>query len=324
MNLPATGSRAAIALFLLSSASACQTSPGEAAPKPVRLAESPQAVSPPAPTLRELKNASYRGVEEAGAAFELANGRWEGKPYEPGGASLPSVTFVRDFRLVADLDGDGAEEAVVLLEGAAGGTGEMSYLAVVGRPGGTVTNIATASVGDRVQVRSAKIDGRRIVLDLVQAGENDAACCPGDLVTRTWELAGAALKEGTPVKTGRLSIDVLAGTEWVLRAWAWDEAAPAAPEVTLQLDRGRLAGSAGCNNYFAPATSGDSPGGINVGPTGATRRMCPEADMAVEQRFLAQLAGVRQIRFVAGQLALPYTKQDESLGVMLFDRRTAR
>jgi heat shock protein HslJ len=175
-----------------------------------------------------------------------------------------------------------------------------------------------------VQVRDAKIDGRRIVVDLVQAGENDAACCPGDLVTRTWELAGAALKEGTPVKTGRLSIDVLAGPEWVLKAWAWEEAAPAAPEVTLKLDGGRLAGSAGCNGYFAPVKAGGSPGDMRVGPAGSTRKMCPDAEMAVEQRFLDQLAGVTQLRFVAGQLALPYTTQDKSFGVMLFDRRPAR
>jgi heat shock protein HslJ len=52
--------------------------------------------------------------------------------------------------------------------------------------------------------------------------------------------------------------------------------------------------------------------------------MCPEAEMAVEQRFLGQLAGVTQVRFVAGQLALPYAKKDRSSGVMLFDRRAPR
>ena len=35
------------------------------------------------------------------------------------------MTFVRDFRLVGDLDGDGAAEAVVLLAANAGGSGEM-------------------------------------------------------------------------------------------------------------------------------------------------------------------------------------------------------
>jgi heat shock protein HslJ len=304
--------------------SACQSRPDDAAPKAASLMKQAPATDRSAPTLEELRNATYRGVEEAGGEFALVSGRWEGRPFAPGGASRPSVTFVRDFRLTGDLDGDGGEEAVVLLAAAAGGTGEMSYLAVVGRTGGSVANAATAPIGDRVQVRGARIDGQRIVLDVVQAGESDAACCPGDLVTRTWERAGDALKEASPVKTGRLSLDALAGTEWVLKAWAWDEAAPAAPDVTLKVDGTRLTGNAGCNGYFAPVTPGGSPGDITIGPAGSTRMMCPEAEMAVEQRFLEQLAGVTQIRFVAGQLALRFAKRDNAIGVMLFDRRAAR
>ena len=161
--------------------SACQSRPAGAAPKAAQLVAQAPAADRSAPTLQELKSATYRGVEAAGADFTLANGRWEGQPYEPGAASRPSVTFARDFRLAGDLDGDGADEAVALLAASTGGTGEMSYVAVVGRPGGTITNIATARIGDRVQVRDARIDGRRIVLDVVQAGEHDAACCPGEL-----------------------------------------------------------------------------------------------------------------------------------------------
>jgi hypothetical protein len=49
--------------------------------------------------------------------------------------------------------------------------------------------------------------------------------------------------------TGRLSLDTLAATEWVLRAWDFDEAAPDEPEVTLNYKDGRFAGSSGCNRY---------------------------------------------------------------------------
>jgi heat shock protein HslJ len=277
-----------------------------------------------APTLQELKNATYKGVEEANGAVTLANGKWVGRPFAPGGASAPSVTFVRDFRLTGDLDGDGAEEAMVLLAGHGGGTGETSYVAVVGRRAHALVNIATAPVGDRVQVRGAKIDGRRIVFDLVQAGPGDAACCPGELVTRTWTLEAGALKEGPASKTGRLSIETLAGTEWVLRAWAWDDAAPAAPEVTVRFDVSRIAGKAGCNNYFASLKTGTQPGDLEVGPAGATRMMCPEPAMAVETKFLEQLSGVRKMGFMAGQLALAYSGKDGKYGTMLFDRRPSK
>lgn len=316
--------RGAAVVLLVTGALACQSRTEETAPTTTPLAAPAAAVDQSAPTLEELKNATYQGVEEAGGPFALTNGRWEGKPYEPGGASMPSVTFERDFRLVGDLDSDGAEEAVVLLAAGTGGTGEMSYLAVVARQEGRLVNIATAPVGDRVQVRHAGIDGRVIVLDVVQAGENDAMCCPGDLVTRSWSLQPRGLEEGAPKKTGRLSVEVLAGAEWVLRAWAWDEPAPATPEVTLKLDGGRLAGNAGCNGYFGPVKAGGQPGDVTVGPVGATRKMCPEPAMTVETRYLEQLGGVRQIRFVAGQLALPYARKDRSSGVMLFDRRAAQ
>jgi hypothetical protein len=129
-----------------------------------------------APTLEELRNAAYEGVEEAGGSLTLTDGKWEGEPFVEGGASRPSVILVRDLRLVGDLDGDGREEAVVLLAAETGGSGEMVYLAVVRRTGTALENIATAPVGDRVQLRDWRIDGRAIVLEVVQAGEKDAAC----------------------------------------------------------------------------------------------------------------------------------------------------
>lgn len=284
-----------------------------------------QSIDRSAPSLRELRNATYRGAGEAGAgAFALAEGRWEGQPVAPGAASRPSVTFVRDFRLAGDLDGDGAEEAVVLLAASAGGTGEMSYLAIAGRRGGKVVNLTTARVGDRVQVRAARIVGKLVVLDIVQAGKSDAACCPGDLVTRSWRLVAGGLREGAPVATGRFSLDILTGTDWVLRSWSWNEDVPETPRITLKFDGTRVAGTAGCNNYFAAAKPGSTPEAITIGPAGATRMMCPEPAMAAEARFLRQLGGVSQLRFVAGQLALQYANPDHTFGVMLFDRRAAK
>ena len=72
-------------------------------------------------------------------------------------------------------------------------------------------------------------------------------------------------------------------------------------------------------------TPGDTPGDIMIGPAGSTRKMCPEAEMAVEQRFLEQLAGVTQnpVRRRPAGAALREEGRDAS-GVMLFDRRTAK
>jgi hypothetical protein len=121
-----------------------------------------------------------------------------------GSAAAPSVMLVGNFRLTGDLDGDGAAEAVVLLAWSGGGSGEFLHLAVLGRRNGRVRNIATAPIGDRVQVRDARIDGHRITIDVVQAGPGDAMCCPGELATRSWTLASGRLGETPPRITGRL------------------------------------------------------------------------------------------------------------------------
>lgn len=131
-----------------------------------------------APAWTELRGATFHGLGESKQPVTLRDGRWEGAPFVEGGASRPAVELIADFHLSGDLNGDGAGEAVVLLAGSSGGTGTNSYLAVAGRKEGRIENLATGLLGDRVQLRSAKMNRRRILLELVQAGPSDAACCP--------------------------------------------------------------------------------------------------------------------------------------------------
>ena len=140
------------------------------------------------------------------------------------------------------------------------------------------------------------------------------------------EHDGAPTAEGLADETSHgpgepVSLKTLAGTEWVLRAWARGEPAPAEPEVTLVVEEGRLAGSNGCNRYFADAVEGDAPGAVAIGPTGSTKIFCPDPAGAVEARFMARLAGVTRFGFIVGQLALSYDL-DGAHDVMLFDART--
>ena len=275
----------------------------------------------PAPSPSELEGMTYRGFQVEANPVTLVGGRWEGDPEPGGGAARPQIALARDFRLVGDLDADGSDEAVVLLAESSGGTGVQLYLAVVDRQVGELRNVATAPLGDRVQVREARIEEGRILVDLVQAGAQDAMCCPGELVTRGWHLLPGGLEEFvTSSKSGRLSLETLSGNEWVLRRWTWDEAAPEAPEVTLAFQEGKFVGKSGCNSYFAPATAGEMPGDVDVGPAGSTRMSCPEPAMQIENRFLEQLAAVKKYGFLAGQLALTYQAQGAA-EVMLFERR---
>ncbi len=284
--------------------------------------DEPVKVAPVKPglNLAALKNVTYYGIEEQDPVT-LTNGAWEGEPYEEGGSSRPSVNFMRDFLLIGDIDGDGTTEAAVLLAGRGGGTGENIYLAVVRLEDGKLKNLDTVLIGDRVQIRKAGFGKEHIFFEVVRAGPDDAMCCPGEMDMVAWLLKDDALAP-LEVKTipRRLSLDIIAETEWVLTWWDLEEKAPAEPEVTLSFLDGRLGGKSGCNTYFAAANTGAQPGDVSMGPAGGTRMACPEDIMAVEQRYLAQMGTVKKYGFLAGMLALTYDF-DGSMGVMLFERK---
>jgi len=253
------------------------------------------------PTLEELRRVTYGGSGDL-----------------PGAATL-----VDDFFVVGDLEGDGTAEAVVLLASSPAGTGSWSTLAVVKRIGGRLFPIASAALGDRVQVRALRIEGGRLLASGVRAGPNDPACCAGELVEWAWALRDGRLEPLESRVTGRLSLDTLAGNTWVLRAWDLNERAPALPAVTLSFDSGRFTGSAGCNRYSAGASDGGTPGEFSVGPVAGTRMACPDAESAVEARFLQQLGAARRYAFRAGRLAITSTTADGLPKTMLFEA-TAR
>jgi heat shock protein HslJ len=274
------------------------------------------------PSVEELKNMAYAGIDERLGPVTLENGRWTGEPIAVGAASRPVVELAGDFRLVGDLDGDGLEEAVVVLTYRPGGTGALSFLAVVTRENGTLRNVATTGLGDRVQIRLARIEDKRLIVSAVRAGEHDAACCPGELVESQWTLGDGRLNALGSARTGRLSLATLSGTVWVLRAWDIPEPAGSEPVVTLAYDAGHFAGTSGCNRYVAGVTAGDVPGQVSVGPLAGTRMACPEPQSTVESRFLEQLGGARTFGFMLGRLAISYARGDGSRGTMLFDVRT--
>ena len=277
------------------------------------------AVSGDAPSMDEIAHTLFSGILEE--PVQLSDGSWEGEPFVEGGVSAPAVGLVRPFHLTGDITGDGHDESVVLLWTSSGGSGTFDYLAVCGRSAEGITNPGTAEIGDRVQVRRGRIVDGRIELDVLQAGPEDAACCPTQLATRIWEMGSEGLIEISSEISGTMSMAELRGPEWVLTDLAWNESAPMEPEVTLVFEEDRITGKAGCNGYFGGIEEGgDMPSSISIGHLGATRMMCSEEIMAVEDRFVTQLTAVTSYSFLAGRLALSW-QNDQSAGVMLFAPR---
>jgi heat shock protein HslJ len=306
--------------FLIAALSvACHACAGAAlAPPPETTAEISSIATAP-PTFEELRNLTFTGLDERLGPIRLEDGRWMGPPATPGSVSRPIVALADEFRIAGDLDGDGADETVVLVTYRPGGTGSLSFLAVVARKDGALRNLATTPLGDRVQLRSARIDRGRLLVSAVRAGEKDAACCPGDLVEWEWVLGEGRLNALRSVTTGRLSPATLAGTVWVLRGWDLTEAAGSQPVVTLVYDAGRFTGTGGCNRYFAAVNARAAPGELSVGPVAGTRMACPEPQSSIETRFLEQLGKARGFGFFLGRLMISYEKDVGGRGTMLFE-----
>ena len=249
----------------------------------------------------ELAHATYTGIMDA--PVTLVDGRWEGEPFVEGGASRPTVGLVDHFILTGDLNQDGLDEAVALLWENSGGSGNRLFLAAVSSGEDIVTNLGTALIGDRVQIRSGTIDDGRITLDIVRAGPEDAACCPTEKALVSWALSEDGLNQVADETTGTLSLADLGGHGWVLIELGHGQHLPEDIEISLLFQDDRVSGNSGCNSYFAGVLA-PKAGELAFNGMGATRMACPEPRMDLERRYLSALAGATGYRFLAGRLVL--------------------
>ena len=267
-------------------------------------------------TMNGLENATYTGIEEQ--PVTLSQGRWEGPPYVEGGASRPAVGLVEDVLFTGDLDADGKNELVTMLWQSAGGTGSNIYVAVMKPLADGYQNISTALIGDRVKLRGGRIDSGRIILDVLQAGENDPMCCPTELAERSWSLKDGHLEEDEMQVTGKLSLGVLEGGSWRMTHINLRQPLPQGAEVTLTFEAGRISGKSACNRYSAEIREGERPGDIIIGKAMVTRMACPDPLMEIEMQYLDALALVTGFSFHAGSLALNGQTADGAVFSMLF------
>ncbi len=290
---------AAVPLWVALAAFGCGGADQAGPSQPILAADA--VVLPMAPTMAELANTTYGGILEQ--PVTLTAGRWEGEPFVEGGSARPSVGLVDHFSLQGDLDGDGALETAALLWSSAGNSGTRNYLAVVERTTAGLANPATALIGDRVQVKSGRIEEGQIALDVVRHGPQDAACCPTERAVVRWDLQGGRLAVTSDETVGRLSPADIEGPTWRLLTLGWNQPVPEDVEITLVTADGTVSGSAGCNRYTG-GLAGGGPGGLVISGIAATKRACPDPIMALEDRFLEALDGASEFDFLAGRLAL--------------------
>jgi hypothetical protein len=95
----------------------------------------------------------------------LVNGRAE-REAAPGSATKITTTLA-DPRASGDLDGDRRPDTVVVLIYQPGGSGSFFYVAALLNAAGGVTTTPAVLLGDRIKVTGVKLDGRTIVVDLL-------------------------------------------------------------------------------------------------------------------------------------------------------------
>ena len=165
----------------------------------------PDAVGTSAWTADVLKNATYT-IEDLGDV-QLVNGEYAHQ-YGDGATMVDKVGVV-DVAL-GDLDGDGNDDAAVILWWQSGGSGTFLYLAAMRNADGVPQQASITSLGDRVQPGAFAVTDGAIALEVLAHGPDDPMCCPSQKVIQTYVLEGDAL---TLVSSEMVSPE-LAGTVW--------------------------------------------------------------------------------------------------------------
>jgi heat shock protein HslJ len=282
-------------------------------------ADQPAAVPsgpPPTPTLEQLKGATVSGVFEE--AVTLTGGKYDGPPFAPGAASHPTLMLWDTAVVFGDVDGAPGTEAIAMLSSNSGGSGEFVYVAAFGVRDGKLVNLATAEVGDRTKLQNLWLQGGKVIMDVVEAGPKDPACCPTQLARKTYVLEGGALKQSKSEVLGTLTIGALAANEWQLVSIDGQPVPADAKPPVIHFERDSVRGFAGCNRFSAPIKE-TAPGQIDIGLAAANRMACPGPEMDLEQKFLATLDKVSGYTFLAGRLALTWTGKDGG-GILLFSK----
>jgi heat shock protein HslJ len=249
-------------------------------------------------------------------AVTLSDGRYDGPPAAPGAASHPTMMLWEPAVAFGDMDGTPGNEAVAVLSSSGGGSGEFVHIAVFGVRDGQLVNLGTAEVGDRVRLRTLWLEKGKAIMDVVEAGPKDPACCPTQLARKTYAMDGGALKQANSEATGTITIGTLASIEWMLVSIDGQPIPAGLKPPVVHFEISSVRGSAGCNRFTAPVKE-TAPGELQIGPAAATKMACPPAEMELEQKFLALFEKASRYTFVAGQLAL--TGKDGA-GALVFSK----
>lgn len=153
----------------------------------------PKTPEPPLPlTVEMLKNAEYHSEWPADGMAQLTDGEYQ-EEIVPGAASKLIIVVYPDMHAFGDLNNDGVDDAAVVLATSGGGSGTFISLEAVINDNGRPNHVATAMLGDRVELKSISIESGEILVDMITHGPDDPMCCPTLEVGQKYKLQGDTL-----------------------------------------------------------------------------------------------------------------------------------
>ena len=137
-------------------------------------------------TIEKLKNLEYQlNSVDTHPIVKLENGAFK--------STDGTTVNLLDQIALKDLNGDGLDDAAVLIGENFGGTGTFVSLIVFLNQNGEPLQSSGVLIDDRPKVNSIKIEDGQIILDAVIHGFDDPMCCPNQPVTRTYRLGNNGL-----------------------------------------------------------------------------------------------------------------------------------
>jgi hypothetical protein len=128
----------------------------------------------------------------------VRNGTYDGVALRNGEHREATSMLYIDSLAVGDIDGDGVEDAAIILVNWGGGSGWFYTLAAIRNDHGRPVTIAEVPLGDRIKIQHLAIHGSRISVAYLTQGPNDGMCCASLPVESTFVLRGQKLERDDP------------------------------------------------------------------------------------------------------------------------------
>ena len=276
-----------------------------------------EVAKPAAPTRDQLLGATVTGV--LGSPVTLTAGLYEGPPAEADAASKPTLKLWDSTIEFVDLDGTPPEEGVAVLTSSEGGSGTFSHLGAFSLQDGKAVTLGVAPLGDRVQLFRLWHEPGKVLVDVVEPGAGEPACCPTQLSRKAFGWKDGKLQQLSSAVVGGLSINLLAATDWMLVEMDGQPLPAGAMPPTALIQYGKAAGFSGCNRYTGPITEA-AAGNVKLGELAVTRKACDAAANEMEAAFLDRMRATTSYRFEAGRLLLVAPQQGKTPRTLLFSR----